>query len=163
MTPTDHGSRQSHSSADSQVLQPTQPTFAIDCSRQFPNWLAEQQISLVFTTYQAGKVFFVGMQPSGRIGVFERTFNRAMGLCGDGQTLWLSTAFQIWRFENALPAGADDGEFDRLFVPRRCHVTGDIDVHDVAVDANGRLVFVKQEKRHQQRLCPSECCWPGPF
>ena len=71
------------------------PSFGIDASRNFPGWLAEQRISLAFTTYQAGKLFFVGTQPSGRIGVFERTFNRAMGLCGDGQTLWLSTAYQI--------------------------------------------------------------------
>jgi hypothetical protein len=30
-------------------------------------------VSLVFTTYQAGKVFFIGMQPDGRLSVFERT------------------------------------------------------------------------------------------
>lgn len=117
-------------------------SFSIDCSRQFPAWLAEQRVSLAFTTYQAGKLFLVGTQASGRIGVFERTFNRAMGLCGDAQTLWLSTAFQIWRFENVLEPGATDGEYDRLYVPRGCHVTGDIDVHDIAVGSDGRPVFV---------------------
>ena len=119
-----------------------EPSFAIDCSRRFPTWLAEQRISLAFTTYQAGKVFFVGSQPSGRIGVFERTFNRAMGLCGTAQTIWLSTAFQIWRFENVLEPGAADGEFDRLYVPRGCHVTGDIDVHDIGLNQDGEPVFV---------------------
>lgn len=142
MPPVDPNSGRSHSSALSPAEQPTGLSFGIEGSRQFPNWLAEQRISLAFTTYQAGKLFFVGMQPSGRLGVFERTFNRAMGLCSDGQSMWLSTAFQIWRFENVLEAGETEGEFDRLYVPRGCHVTGDIDVHDVAVDADGRLVFV---------------------
>ncbi|MBC8112970.1 MAG: TIGR03032 family protein, partial [Candidatus Saccharimonas sp.] len=123
-------------------VQAAASSFSIDCSRNFPGWLAEQRISLGFTTYQAGKLFFVGTQPSGRIGVFERTFNRAMGLCGDGQTLWLSTAYQLWRFENVLEPGATDGEFDRLYVPRGCHVTGDIDVHDIALGSDGRPVFV---------------------
>src|SRR6185295_5565987 len=102
-------------------VQATSP-YAIDCSRNFCGWLSEQRISLAFTTYQAGKLFFVGSQPSGRPAVFERTFNRAMGLCGDGQSLLLSTAYQIWRFENVLEAGLTDGEYDRLYVPRQCYV-----------------------------------------
>lgn len=116
--------------------------FSIECSRHFSEWLAVQKISLAFTTYQAGKLFFVGTQPSGRTGVFERTFNRAMGLCTAGQSLWLSTAFQIWRFENVLEPHNSDGEFDRLYVPRSCHVTGDIDVHDIALNEDGTPVFV---------------------
>ncbi len=34
-------------------------------SRQFPNWLAEQRISLAFTTYQAGKLFLIGLAEQG--------------------------------------------------------------------------------------------------
>ncbi len=117
-------------------------SYTIETSRLFSTWLLEQQISLALTTYQAGKVFFIGVQTSGRVGVFERTFNRAMGLCGDSQTIWLSTAYQIWRFENVLEAGAIDGDYDRLFVPHGCHVTGDIDIHDIGLDPDGRPVFV---------------------
>ena len=32
--------------------------FEVTASRHFPAWLAEQQVSLVFTTYQAGRVAF---------------------------------------------------------------------------------------------------------
>src|SRR5438874_8910428 len=67
------------------------PSLEINCSRQFPNWLAEQRVSLAFTTYQAGKLFLIGLQPDGRLSVFERTFNRCMGLYADAQTLWMST------------------------------------------------------------------------
>ena len=42
-----------------------EPKLALTGSRQFPNWLAEQGASLAFTTYQAGKVFFIGL-PAGR-------------------------------------------------------------------------------------------------
>ena len=71
-----------------------EPRFEVDASRQFPNWLAGQQISLAVTTYQAGKLFLIGLQPDGRLSIFERTFSRCMGLWSDGQTLWLSTLFQ---------------------------------------------------------------------
>jgi uncharacterized protein (TIGR03032 family) len=119
-----------------------EPRLEINASRQFPNWLAEQQVSLAFTTYQAGKVFFIGVQPDGRLSIFERTFNRCMGLWSDGQTLWMSTLYQIWRFENYLPPGQTASGYDRLYVPQAAHTTGDLDVHDLAPDGQGRLVFV---------------------
>lgn len=62
------------------------PPLEITTSRQFTAWLAEQRLSLAFTTYQSGKLFLVGLQPSGRLSVFERTFNRAMGLWANPAT-----------------------------------------------------------------------------
>ena len=55
------------------------PTFDLTTSRQFAEWLAERRTSLAFTTYQAGKVFFIGLQPNGRLSIFERTLNRCPG------------------------------------------------------------------------------------
>ena len=69
---------------------PEQPRFELLTSRQFPNWMADQQVSLAFTTYQSGKLFLLGLNPDGEISVFERTFNRCMGLWADGQTMWMS-------------------------------------------------------------------------
>lgn len=114
----------------------------IAASRQFDSWLIEQKISLAFTTYQAGKLFLIGRQPSGRLAVFERTFSRSMGLCVDGERLWMSTLYQMWRFENALDPGVLHNGHDRVYVPRVGYTTGDIDAHDIAVDADGRVVFV---------------------
>lgn len=111
-------------------------------SRHFPDWLAEQRISLAFTTYQTGKLYFIGLSAPDRLSVFERTFNRAMGLWSNGQTLWLASAFQLWRFENALAPGESADGYDRLFVPRIGYTTGDIDVHDLAVDAAGQVLFI---------------------
>jgi uncharacterized protein (TIGR03032 family) len=110
-------------------------------SRQFPNWLAEQGVSLAFTTYQAGKLFLVGLQPDGRLSIFERTFNRCMGLHTDGQSLWMSSLYQLWRMENILPEGQVYQGYDRVYVPQVGYTTGDIDVHDVAVDAEDNPVF----------------------
>lgn len=118
------------------------PALELAGSRQFPAWLAEQRTSLAFTTYQTGKLFLIGLQPDGRLSIFERTFNRCMGLWSDGQTLWMSSLFQLWRFENVLEPGQAANGYDRLFVPQVGYTTGDLDVHDVAVDRNGRVVFV---------------------
>ncbi len=104
--------------------------------------MAECQLSLAFTTYQAGKLFLLGLQPDGRLSVFERTFNRCLGLWADGQTMWMSSLYQLWRFENVIDPGLSANGYDRLYVPQVGYTTGDLDIHDVAVESSGRVVFV---------------------
>jgi uncharacterized protein (TIGR03032 family) len=118
------------------------PEVAFTASRQFTAWLAEQRLSLAFTTYQVGKLFLIGLQPNGRLSIFERTFSRCMGLCADRDSLWMTSLYQLWRFENALAPGQAHQGYDRLYVPQVGYTTGDLDIHDVAVDADGGVVFV---------------------
>jgi len=120
----------------------TAPHFEINGSRLFTSWLAAQSSSIAFTTYQAGKLFLIGLNADGGLSVFERTFDRCMGL-GVGQNrLWMSSLYQLWRFENFQdPGGAQDG-YDATFVPVAGHTTGDIDVHDIHVQTDGRPIFV---------------------
>jgi uncharacterized protein (TIGR03032 family) len=142
------------------------PGFQVLSSRHFTAWLAEQRASLAVSTYQSGKLFLLGLKTAGELSVFERTFNRAMGLWSDGQTLWMSSAFQLWRFENVLAAGQWEEGFDRLYVPRTGHTTGDLDIHDVAVDRDGQLVFVNTLFSCLATLSPGASfkpLWRPPF
>jgi uncharacterized protein (TIGR03032 family) len=118
------------------------PPLEITGSRQFNAWLAQQDISLAFTTYQTGKLFLIGSQPDGRLSIFERTFNRAMGLWASSDRLYMSSLYQLWQFENALEPGQVQNGYDRLYVPQVGYTTGNIDIHDIALDSNGRIIFV---------------------
>ena len=113
------------------------PAFELTASRQFTAWLAEQKTSLAFTTYQAGKLFLLGLQPDGRLSIFNRTFERCMGLWASPERLLMSTLYQLWRFDNALAPGQTHQGYDRLYVPQLAWTTGDLDVHDIAVAGNG--------------------------
>jgi uncharacterized protein (TIGR03032 family) len=114
----------------------------VDSSPGFANWLEEQNVSLAFTTYQTSKLFVLGRFASGRLHIFERTFPRCMGLWSDGQTLWLSSLYQLWRLENVLRPGDTYQGHDRVYLPRIAHTTGKLNIHDIARDAGGRVVFV---------------------
>jgi uncharacterized protein (TIGR03032 family) len=118
------------------------PALEISASRQFIAWLAEQHISLAFTTYQTGKLFLIGLQPNGELSIFERTFNRAMGLYATTNQIYLSSLYQLWCFENALEPGHLHSGYDRLYVPQLGYTTGDLDIHDIAVDGKGQIIFV---------------------
>jgi uncharacterized protein (TIGR03032 family) len=121
-----------------------EPKLEITGSRQLTSWMVEQRISLVFSTYQTGKLFLIGLQPDGRLSIFERTFDRCMGVRVDNSanTIYISTLYQIWRLENALAQGQLHNGYDKLYVPQISYVTGDIDTHDIAIDKNGRVIFV---------------------
>ena len=123
---------------------PESPPLSIDATRHFSAWLHEQQVSLAFTTYQSGKLFFIGLGPDGRLSIFERTFNRCMGLYADpaAGSLYMSSLYQLWRFTPAFGPGESHEGYDRLYVPRIGYTTGDLDIHDIAEDAQGRPIFV---------------------
>ncbi len=122
-------------------MTPATPQLEITASRQFVPWLYEQNLSLVFTTYQAGKVFFVGLQPDGKLSVFERTLDRCMGLYAAGNSLYISTLYQLWRFENTLAPGEVHDNHDAIYLPQVGYITGDLDIHDIVVDDQQQIVF----------------------
>ncbi len=120
----------------------TTPSLELTTSRQLTSWMAEHKVSLAFTTYQAGKLFLLGLQPDGRLSVFERNLERCMGLAAAGSSLYAASIYQLWRFENALEHGQSSEGYDRVYVPQVGYVSGDLDVHDIALDGTGRPVFV---------------------
>ncbi len=120
----------------------TSPPLEVSCSRDFIPWLAEQQLSFAFTTYQTCRLFLLGLKPDGRLSIFERLFDHAMGLWADPEQLIMGTRFQLWRFYNVLDPGESYQGYDRLYVPRAGYTTGDVDAHDVAPGEDGNIVFV---------------------
>lgn len=120
----------------------SEPWVHFHPSPHFVEWMGQEKISLAFTTYQAGKFFLLGTTATGQLARHERTFARCMGLFAvNDQTIWMSSLYQIWRFENALPPGASYEGCDRLYVPHVGHTTSALDIHDLAVESSGRVVF----------------------
>ena len=62
-----------------------------------------------------------------------------MGLAVDARRLALGTRNQVWFLRNApdiAPRVEPAGQHDACFLPRSCHVTGDIGVHEIAWSAD---------------------------
>ncbi|MEH1864571.1 MAG: TIGR03032 family protein [Nostoc sp.] len=147
-------------------------SLEINASRQFTPWLLEQNISLAFTTYQAGKLFFIGLQQGGKLSVFERTFERCMGLYACGNSLYMSSLYQLWRFENTLQPGQVHDNYDAVYLPQVSYVTGDLDIHDIALSnsqANNdseNLIFVNTLFSCLARVSQTQSfipLWQPPF
>ncbi len=65
-----------------------------------------------------------------------------MGLCANSDRFYLSDLYQLWRFENTLQPGQYYKHFDRCYLPQMCWTTGDLDIHDIGLNHEGKPVFV---------------------
>ena len=109
-----------------------------------PEILAQLGISLVVTTYQAGKVVLI-RNDGGTINTHFRTFQKPMGLAVHENRLTIGGKKTVWYLRD-MPAVArkldPPGKHDACYLPRRIHITGDIDVHEMAWSAADELWVV---------------------
>ncbi|MEH2402788.1 TIGR03032 family protein [Nostoc sp.] len=112
-------------------------------SRYFIDWLQSQQISLAFSTYQSSRLMLLGVNAHGQLSGFERVFDRAMGLYATPERIYLSSRSQLWQLDNVLTSGQLYNGYDKLYIPRIAYTTGDLDIHDLAVEADHeRIIFI---------------------
>jgi uncharacterized protein (TIGR03032 family) len=146
---------------------PQQQPVKISCTRGLASWLLRNNVSIAFSSYQTGRLYLVGVDKQERVSFHERYFARAMGLWADPQHILVATLFQLWRLENVLTPGQRTNEgADHHYVPRVAHTTGDLDIHDVAVMADGRIVFVNTSYSCLALLSPTHSfrvLWKPPF
>ncbi len=102
-----------------------------------PGVLRQFRSSLAVSTYQAGKLVLVrsdGPDDAPVVNTHFRTFKKPMGITVGNNRLAVGTAQEIWEFRN-VPAVTSKleppGKFDACFLPRRIHVTGDIQIHEM--------------------------------
>jgi uncharacterized protein (TIGR03032 family) len=109
----------------------------------FPALLQELGLSVLVTTYQAGKLVVLRAD-GGVLNTHFRGFSVPMGLAVQGGRLAIGTSLEIWEFHD-LPAVAarlePAGKHDACYLPRLSHTTGDIAIHEMAW-VGDELVFV---------------------
>ncbi len=110
----------------------------------FPSILSELGVSILVTTYQAGKL--VMLRPDGDVlNTHFCRFQKPMGLARAGDRLAIGAARAIREYHN-VPAFArrlpPEGRHDACFLPRLAHCTGDIQIHEMAWGAGDELWFV---------------------
>ena len=103
-------------------------------SVSFPPLLRRLGISLLVTTYQAGKLLVV--RPDGDIlNILCRDFPTPMGLVERNGELMIGTRHLVWEFYNhvsVIPTLKPPGRFDACYLARKVFVTGNIQIHEMA-------------------------------
>ncbi|MFQ3614513.1 MAG: TIGR03032 family protein, partial [Cyanobacteriota bacterium] len=105
----------------------------------FPAILNQLGISLVVSTYQAGKLIVVRADGD-KLNTHFRVYQKPMGLAVANQKLAIGCAYQIWELRNIPAVGQKldpPGKHDACYLPRQTHITGDIDIHEMAYGQEG--------------------------
>ena len=128
----------------------------------FPEILEHFGISILVTTYQAGRVVILRAVDGG-LNTHFRGFDKPMGLALAGNRLAIGGAHSVWEFHNlpavskkldqpertdrsnrAAPPRDDDtakrnvaSRHDACFLPRLTHWTGDIQIHEMVWSGEG--------------------------
>lgn len=149
----------------------SKPPVEIHCaaSDAFGDWLARAGGAVLITTYQAGKVAVLGWDGT-RVTLLMREFDKPLGMAVQGNRIALATRHDVWMLANA-PLLAPDyiegqpGRYDALFLPRATYHTGDLNIHDVAMEGDD-LILVNTRFSCLARLSASHNftpIWRPPF
>jgi uncharacterized protein (TIGR03032 family) len=111
---------------------------------EFPGLLEQLGICVFLTTYQANQLVVLRSDGAGGINTHYWSLPKPMGLAADRSRLAVGTSQQIRHYRNMepLPRRLEPaGRYDACYLPRLAHITGDIDIHEMAW-AGDELWFV---------------------
>jgi len=110
----------------------------------FPDLLKQAGVSLIVSTYQAGKLILLRANDES-LNTHFVGLDKPMGVAFNGNRLSVGSGAQVIDYFNMPNVGAKIepvDTHDSAFLPRRTHVTGDIDIHEMGFDENNELWIV---------------------
>jgi len=151
----------------SQINSPNTLAVEISASHNFVDWLLSEQISLVFSTYPNSRLMLLGVDSSGRISGLEQVFHGVMGLYATTERIYLGSRYEIWQLDNVLAPRQLYSGCDKLYIPRISYTTGDLNIHDLALEAeSSRIVFISSLLNCLATVSDRHSCiplWKPPF
>lgn len=110
----------------------------------FPELLKQAGASLVVSTYQAGKLIL--LRANGEtLNTHFVSLPKPMGVAFSDGRLSVGSGAQVidyFNMANVGPKVEPINTHNGAFLPRRTHVTGDIDIHEMGFDSDGELWIV---------------------
>ncbi|WP_154222325.1 TIGR03032 family protein [Marinicella rhabdoformis] len=119
-------------------------TFSSQSTDSFRQLLTLGKCNLLVTTYQAGQVVMVRPHAQG-VNTHFMAFDRPMGIAKRNNELAIGGAASISTFRNLAAVGPKVGQgeqVDACYLPRKKHITGAIDIHEMGYDKFDKLWFI---------------------
>lgn len=123
------------SEPEAKVPEASEAPLASVHTTNVPQILRELNTSLLVTTYQASKLI-LARDDAGMLNTHFVNFRKPMGLAADRTRFFIGTDTGIREFRNVPAASArldPPNRHDAVFVLRNQHVTGNIDIHEMAI------------------------------
>ena len=109
-------------------------------SPTLPKLLWELGCTLVFSTYQAGKVIFIRATSPEKIEQYALDFPRPMGLAVSDERIAVATRDEVVVLANTSAEGSTEsviGAAEATYVQEKTYFSGEVDTHDLAWGKDG--------------------------
>lgn len=142
--------------------------FSSQHTSTFPEFLSKAGISLLVSTYQAGKLILLRHQ-DGILNTHFVGMEKPMGIALQDAHLAIGSAFQLTHYYNmtqVAPKVEPVNSHDACYLPRETHITGNIDIHEMAFTDAGELWLVNTKMSCLCTLSPEHSViprWRPPF
>ncbi len=124
-------------------MQQPLPPFSVSCSPNIPELLHDLRISLVLSTYQAGKIVLLSAPVRDKLMQLPRTYPNAMGITVDNDRMAIAANSEITVLSNSKQLAYTYPEkpnvYDAMYLPRASYFTGELAWHDMAW-VNNKLI-----------------------
>lgn len=115
--------------------------IAARVSRGLGPWLVANNVCLLVSSYQSGRLFVLGAEENGELVFQQHQFDRAMGISTSRSGFVLGTLHQVWRFSLMMPVNRASGQSRATLTPQACYYTGFVNCHDIAQLADNSIAF----------------------
>jgi len=118
--------------------------FSSQHTQSFPDFLKQTGISILVSTYQAGKLISLRQQ-DGVLNTHFIDMQKPMGIALQEPHLAIGSSYQLGHYFNMADVAAKIepvNTHNACYVPRETHITGDIDIHEMGFTSEGELWLV---------------------
>ena len=130
----------------------------IFASPGFPDWLAEQKMTLLGAARDRNMLFCMGTDEDGQFQLYDRLFEGCSGLFRKAGDLYVAGRDRIWHLQDFA---------DGVFHPKVLHHVGNVATHELIQDHLGRIVFANTQYSCLSAISSGavsfEPVWAPPF
>ncbi len=134
-----------HQGAQTEPKAAEQVDFGSVYTQHVPEILKQLGISLLISTYQAGKLIIARPDPKGGLNTHFVSLPKPMGMATSGNRFAIGTKHEIIEYKNVSGAARKVepvNTHDACYVPWLRHTTGDVDIHEMAYGKDDKLWFI---------------------
>ncbi len=109
-------------------------------------WLRYNNTSFVFTSYKTNRIYSIGLtvdpvDNKEKLSIWFTNYDRPTGITVNGNSAYLVTKNNIWKYSNTNGTETDDDGFDATFSHSLIYNVGNVDAHDITIDKDGKVFF----------------------
>ena len=120
--------------------------YTIEFDKAIPKVLFDNKVSVIFSTYQAGRLMLIGSLDGNKLQQIPIPFKKPMGIAVKANQLAIAGLDEICFFASNTSVvdslKYNEKKIDQVYVFRGSHNTSSLDIHDISYTKNNQIIGI---------------------